>query len=494
MARISGVDIPREKRLEISLTYIYGIGRTLAQKVCDETETNPDTRVRDLTDEEVTRLRSYIDANLKVEGDLRRDVTQDIKRKMEIGCYQGVRHRRGLPGPRAAHPHERTHAQGPEEDRRRKEEGTQALMPPTKKQGSKTATARRPRRRERKNIAYGVAHIKSSFNNTIVTIADQEGNVLAWASAGNVGFKGSRKSTPFAAQLAAEQAARRAMEHGVRKVDVLVQGPGLGPRDRRQVACRRRHRGSRHKGRHPNPPQRLPPEEAAPGVTAESGQNHMARYTGPVCRLCRRERTKLFLKGERCYSLKCPVSEAVTDRHSRAYPPGEHGRDRMRQGSEYLSQLREKQKARRIYGVLEKQFRNMYEEANRQPGITGENLLRMLELRLDNVAFRAAWGASRSQARQLVRHGHVLVNGKRVTIPSYRVRVEDVVSLKPGSRELYVVRRNLDTLDRQLPLWLDAGDGRNQVRVAVPARAPADRRVRARIADRRALLQVTAKS
>ncbi len=94
----------------------------------------------------------------------------------------------------------------------------------------------------------------------------------------------------------------------------------------------------------------------------------MARYTGPVCRLCRRERTKLFLKGERCYSLKCPVSEAVTDRHSRAYPPGEHGRDRMRQGSEYLSQLREKQKARRIYGILEKQFRNMYEEANRQPG------------------------------------------------------------------------------------------------------------------------------
>src|ERR1700722_3306422 len=97
MARISGVDIPREKRLEISLTYIYGIGRTLAQKVCSETDTNPDTRVRDLTDEEVTRLRSYIDANFKVEGDLRRDVTQDIKRKMEIGCYQGVRHRRGLP-------------------------------------------------------------------------------------------------------------------------------------------------------------------------------------------------------------------------------------------------------------------------------------------------------------------------------------------------------------------------------------------------------------
>src|SRR5271168_1011187 len=184
----------------------------------------------------------------------------------------------------------------------------------------------------------------------------------------------------------------------------------------------------------------------------------MARYTGPVCRLCRRERTKLFLKGERCYSLKCPVSEAVTDRHSRAYPPGEHGRDRMRQGSEYLAQLREKQKARRIYGILEKQFRNMYEEANRQGGITGENLLRNLELRLDNVVFRAGWGASRRQARQFVRHGHVSVNGKRVTIPSYRVRTGEKV----------VVRRNMDTLDRQLPPWLEASEAGFTVEVLNP--------------------------
>ena len=191
----------------------------------------------------------------------------------------------------------------------------------------------------------------------------------------------------------------------------------------------------------------------------------MARYTGPVCRLCRRERTKLFLKGERCYSMKCPVSEAVTDRHSRAYPPGEHGRDRMRQGSEYLGQLREKQKARRIYGLLERQFHNLYVEASRAPGITGENLLRMLELRLDNVAFRAGWGASRSQARQLVRHGHVSVNGKRVTIPSYRVRKGDVVSLKVASREIFHVRRNMDTLDRQVPAWLEAGADGNEVSV-----------------------------
>src|ERR1700749_594735 len=191
----------------------------------------------------------------------------------------------------------------------------------------------------------------------------------------------------------------------------------------------------------------------------------MAKYPGPVCRLCRRERTKLFLKRERCYSLKCPVSEAVTDRHSRAYPPGEHGRDRMRQGSEYLTQLREKQKARRIYGVLEKQFHNLYEEANRQSGITGENLLRMLEMRVDNAAFRAGWGASRAQARQLVRHGHVLVNGKRVTIPSYRLRKGDTVARKDKSRNLIIVRHNLDTLDRQVPPWLETSSEGHQVTV-----------------------------
>ncbi|HEY5244480.1 MAG TPA: 30S ribosomal protein S4, partial [Acidimicrobiales bacterium] len=179
-------------------------------------------------------------------------------------------------------------------------------------------------------------------------------------------------------------------------------------------------------------------------------------------------RTKLFLKGERCYSMKCPVSEAVTDRHSRAYPPGEHGRDRMRQGSEYLGQRREKQKARRIYGLLERQFHNLYVEASRAPGITGENLLRNLELRLDNVVFRAGWGASRRQARQFVRHGHVLVDGKRVTIPSYRVRKGQTVGLKGPSREMFAVRRNMDTLDRQSPPWLEAGDAGFTVQILNP--------------------------
>ena len=184
----------------------------------------------------------------------------------------------------------------------------------------------------------------------------------------------------------------------------------------------------------------------------------MARYTGPVCRLCRREKMKLFLKGPKCDSMKCPIER-------RPYPPGVHGRDGHMRTKEYELQLREKQKAKRIYGLLEAQFRNLYEEANRTEGVTGEILLRYLEQRLDNVAFRAGWGASRAQARQFVRHGHVLVNGKRVTIPSYRVRQGDIVTLKEKSRTMIVVRHNLDTLDRQLPPWLDGGGEGFQVTV-----------------------------
>src|SRR5207248_11614737 len=148
----------------------------------------------------------------------------------------------------------------------------------------------------------------------------------------------------------------------------------------------------------------------------------MARYTGPVCRLCRRERMKLYLKGAKCDTMKCPIEK-------RPYPPGQHGRGRIRE-SEYLLQLREKQKARRIYGVLEKQFRNLYKEANRQDGITGENLLRMLEQRLDNIAYRAGWGSSRAQGRPLVRHGHASGNGQRVPTPTYHVPKGAAVDLR----------------------------------------------------------------
>ena len=199
----------------------------------------------------------------------------------------------------------------------------------------------------------------------------------------------------------------------------------------------------------------------------------MARYTGPVCRLCRREKMKLFLKGAKCDTMKCPIER-------RPYPPGEHGRTQLRRkDSEYLVQLREKQKARRIYGLMEKQFRNLYQEANRQKGVTGENLLRMLELRLDNVVFRAGWGASRSQARQLVRHGHVKVGGRRVTIPSYTLRKGEEVELGERAKAMIVIRHNLDTIDRAVPPWLEGAPQAASVTVRdVPMREHIDVPVR----------------
>jgi small subunit ribosomal protein S4 len=154
----------------------------------------------------------------------------------------------------------------------------------------------------------------------------------------------------------------------------------------------------------------------------------LARYKDPVCRLCRREGIKLYLKGDRCYSSKCALDR-------RGYAPGQHGQMR-RKLSEYGLQLREKQKARRIYGILEKQFRNYFEKAAAQKGVTGENLLRLLETRIDNVVYRMGFAASRPQARQLVRYGHVEVNGKRVTIPSYQVKVKDIVAIRENSRSL----------------------------------------------------------
>jgi small subunit ribosomal protein S4 len=176
--------------------------------------------------------------------------------------------------------------------------------------------------------------------------------------------------------------------------------------------------------------------------------------------------------------MKCPVAEN-SDRQTRAFPPGQHGSARQRQGSEYLSQLREKQKARRSYGLMEKQFRNLYSEASRRPGMTGTTLLQFLELRLDNVAYRAGWGASRAQARQFVRHGHVRVNGKRVTIPSYRVRPGEVVTLKDATRTNFNVVRNADVLDRSVPGWLEASENGFAVTVrAVPAREQIDETIK----------------
>jgi small subunit ribosomal protein S4 len=197
----------------------------------------------------------------------------------------------------------------------------------------------------------------------------------------------------------------------------------------------------------------------------------MARYTGPVCKLCRRERTKLFLKGQRCESSKCAIE-------TRPYPPGEHGRGRVKE-TQYLIQLREKQKVRRIYGVLEKQFRNYYKEAARRGGITGENLLRILESRLDNVMYRANFASSRAQARQLVSHGHVLVDGRRVDKPSIRVRPGTELELRERSRSLVAVQHAIDTSgDRGIPEWLDVNADEKKITVRdLPTRAQVDTQI-----------------
>lgn len=174
----------------------------------------------------------------------------------------------------------------------------------------------------------------------------------------------------------------------------------------------------------------------------------MARYTGPSCRLCRRENTELFLKGDRCYTDKCAIKR-------RNYAPGQHGQGRTKT-SDYGVQLREKQKVKRLYGLLEKQFRSYFERADRMKGVTGENLLMLLERRLDNVVYRLGFASSRAEARQLVRHGHFVLNGRKATIPSMQVKTGDLIELKEKSRTVASINEALDAVVRRgVPQWLE---------------------------------------
>ena len=191
----------------------------------------------------------------------------------------------------------------------------------------------------------------------------------------------------------------------------------------------------------------------------------MARYTGPVCRLCRRDGTKLFLKGPKCFSDKCPIEK-------RNFPPGQHGKDRKAKIVGYGLQLREKQKAKRIYFTLESQFRAYYEKATNRSGVTGELLLQQLECRLDNVGYRMGLATSRRQSRQVVRHGHVQVNGRKVNIPSFQVKVGDVIAVREGSKSLIVLEMARDFASGQNSVkWLDIDRNAFSARVlALPKR------------------------
>ena len=194
----------------------------------------------------------------------------------------------------------------------------------------------------------------------------------------------------------------------------------------------------------------------------------MARYSGPVCKLCRREKTKLFLKGTRCESPKCPIEKGRP-------PPGEHGRGRVRE-SEYLLQLREKQKAKRFYGILEKQFRSYYTEAARSKGVTGEELMRICESRLDNVVYRSGFAMNRPMARQMVSHGHFEVNGRKVNIPSFRVKPGDAITVKQRSKTMGRLIENISYADgREIPDWLSSNLKEMAVQVlALPERHQVD--------------------
>ncbi len=197
----------------------------------------------------------------------------------------------------------------------------------------------------------------------------------------------------------------------------------------------------------------------------------MARYTDAVCRLCRRQGMKLFLKGDKCFTPKCPVER-------RAYAPGDHGQ-RRRKVSEYGTQLKEKQKIRNIYGVLERQFRKTFEEAERRPGITGENLLQLLETRLDSVIYRLGWASSRVQARQLVRHGHFTLRGRKTDIPSAQVRPGDAVGVHPGSRENEYFQMVIPSMAKKtIPKWLSLDpDGFSGRLLSAPGRDEIDTNV-----------------
>ncbi|KAI4453040.1 30s 40s ribosomal protein [Holotrichia oblita] len=242
------------------------------------------------------------------------------------------------------------------------------------------------KKRITKNIDRGQVHIQSSFNNTIITITDEQGNAISACSAGALGFKGSRKSTPYAAQQACEKAAMAAKDHGLRNVDVFIKGPGNG-----------------------------------------------------------RESSIRALEGERCTSKKCAVER-------RPVPPGQHGLSRKK-NSEYALQLREKQKAKRAYGLLEKQFRSYYDEAARMKGVTGENMLVLVESRLDNVVYRMGIGSSRAESRQIVNHAHITVNGKTVDIPSYLVKPGDEIAIKENKRENELFKE-LKGAKIVMPKWL----------------------------------------
>ncbi len=219
MARLAGVNVPSSKRLVIALTYILGIGKKYANDICSTVSIDKNKRVNDLTEDEIIKIRECIDKSYVVEGDLRRSISNNIKRLTDLGCYRGLRHRNKLPVRG-----QRTHTNA------RTRKGKAIPIAGKKKAvwSGWLLIKQKQKKKTKKNIPSGIAHINSTFNNTIVTITDTSGNTISWSSSGNKGFKGSRKSTPFAAQLAAEEAGKKAIENGMKHIEIVIKGPGNG--------------------------------------------------------------------------------------------------------------------------------------------------------------------------------------------------------------------------------------------------------------------------
>ena len=283
-----------------------------------------------------------------------------------------------------------------------------------------------------------IAHVHASFNNTIITITDRQGNTLSWATSGGCGFRGSRKSTPFAAQVAAEKAGIAAQEHGVKNVEVRVGGPGPGPRIGGAGAERLRSEDHQHLRRHADSAQRLPSAEEASRLTRRRKHQSWRDISVPPA-------SSRDARARTCSSRAAP-SRSRASASCRCRPGGIKGERRQRL-SDYGLQLREKQKLRRMYGVLERQFRNYYQAAARRTGATGETLLKLLECRLDNVVYRMGFAATRAEARQLVGHKSVNVNGQVVSVPSYQCRAGDVIEIREKARKQLRIQSALAVAD-----------------------------------------------
>ncbi len=283
------------------------------------------------------------------------------------------------------------------------------------------------KKRNVKVDANGQLHVHSSFNNIIVSLANSEGQIISWSSAGKMGFRGSKKNTPYAAQMAAQDCAKVAFDLGLRKVKAYVKGPGNG----RESAIRTVH-GAGIEVTEIIDVTPLPHNGCRP---------QMARYTGPKSRIARKF-------GEGIFGADKVLSK-------KNYPPGQHGNNRRRKTSEYGVMLAEKQKAKYTYGVLEKQFRNLFEKAASANGITGEILLQSLEARLDNVVFRLGIAPTRAAARQLVSHKHITVDGKVVNIPSFSVKPGQIVGVRERSKSLEVIANSLAGFNHSKYPWLE---------------------------------------